>query len=113
MHEAIDTRHVVDQRIRAGDDGDVAVAMIEQCARREAAAERVVDREALTGQVGEIVVERDDRAALGAQRGDVVIGQRAGHHDQAIAAALDEKFDAFDGLVARVAQAHAKRHHHV
>ena len=113
VHEAVDPRHVVDQRIRAGDDGDVAVAVLEQGARRHPPALRMVDREALLRDVGEIVVQRDDQAPLGAQGRDVFVEQGAGHHDQAVAAALDQEFDALDRLVAGVAQADAEGDHHV
>jgi hypothetical protein len=47
------------------------------------------------------------------QRHEVLILHRVAHHDQAIAAALDQEVQAIDGLVARIAVADAERHHHV
>jgi len=73
----------------------------------------MVGREALVGNAGIGVVEHHPLALAHAERGDVALLQRAGHHNQAVAAALHQELDAVDGLAAGVAQVDAERHNHV
>jgi hypothetical protein len=62
-----------------------------------------------SGIDSKLVVQRHELARLRAQRREVVFLQRAGHHDEAVAAALDQEVDAFDGLAPLVAEADAER----
>jgi hypothetical protein len=89
------------------------VRVIEQRARRQPAAEAVVDREALFGDAVEAVVQQDHLAALRAEGVQVFFQQGTGQHDHAVAAAFEQEADAVDRLLARGVAPDAEGHHHV
>lgn len=113
FHEAGDALAIVEEAGRPGDDGDLAMLVLQQGLGRQHAALRVVDREALIGNLGDAVVQQYQPALLGPEHVDVFFLQRAAHDDQAVAAAVKQELDAFSGLAPLVAEPHAEGQHHV